>query len=295
MANNRRQFLRLASGLAVTATAMSLGGRAGMAASPSTSDVEAGRRKLLSHFAGLGFSERPPLDLITLDGFNDGLRFDESATPIISGKSMSNQMCGRVEDIAKKGERGVLAGFHIFGLRNESPAFHGELLTHALDFLTRHAGLPPSRLVFVSTEWFEPYKPFLKRYGVAPAQVVQRSSVEAMAAGDGSGFFNPKGHAKNPQMPTVSIHYAIDDAAARGGVYPVAGTIELGEFSLRAGPKRDIAVEDGGFGLERLLTAQGKTVDDFEHSRQRLMAALLEESKRRGVPLPDAYGAFDAA
>ena len=250
---------------------------------------------LLGHFAGLGYFERPSLDLITLNEFNDGLRYDDTTGAPNAGKAMWLQTCGRVEDIATKGGPGVLAGFHMFALRNGSPAFEGELLNQVLAFLTRRAGLPPSRLVLVSTEWFAPYKAVLAPYGIAPDQVVLRPVAEAMAAGDGSGHFSPKGHNLMPQVPTVSIHFVTDGGPASGRRYPLSGAIELAEISLRAGPKRDMVSQESALGLDRLLMAQGKTVDDFDQSRRKLLRAISDEAKRRGVPVPEAYGTFEAA
>lgn len=293
MATNRRHFLRLASGLTAAAAGLGLGAGGAMAAE-TLSDAEAERRALLSHFAGLGYRELPGLDLITGHAFNGGLRYDDTIAETAAGKTMRLQFCGRVEDIARKGTPGVLAGFNIIAFRSETPNFDGELLVLALDYLVRRAGLPPARLVLVSTEWVAAYRTHHERFGIAVEQVVQRASSEAMAMGDGSGFFAPKGHPLAPQTPTVSIHYLTDAAAGAGRSHPVTGAIELGEITLRAGPRRDRVVEEGAFGLERLMMAQGKPVPSFDESRQALLAALAAEAKRRGVPLPDAHNAFKA-
>ena len=122
-----------------------------------------------------------------------------------------------------------------------------------------------------------------------------RPVAEAMSVGDGSGYFNPKGHNLKPQAPTVSIHLVTDGGAASGRRYPLSGAIELAEISLRAGPKRDATFQEGAIGIDRLLMAQGKSVDDFERSRRKLLRALAEEAKRRGVPMPEAYETFKAA
>ena len=264
-------------------------------ASAAESTLEQGRRLLLGHFASLGYFERPPLDLITLDDFNDGLRYDRAIGSSRGGNVMWPQLCGRVEDIANKGQEGVLAGFHHFALRNSNPAFDGELLLQAVGFLVRQAGLPPSRLVFVSTEWFEPYKSIFGSHGIAMDQLIVRPLAEAEAAGDGSGFFKPDGHPMKPRLATVSIHFVTDDGPAGGRSYPLSGAIEIAELTLRAGPRRDAVVQDGSFGLERLLMAQGKAVGDFEESRRRLLRAIEQEAARRGVPLPEAHGTFAAA
>ena len=124
---------------------------------------------------------------------------------------------------------------------------------------------------------------------------MRRPLAEAMAAGDGSGYFSPKGHNLKPKMPTVSIHFITDGGPAGGRRYPLTGAIELAEFSLRVGPRRDSVVQEGAFGLERILMAQGKTVDDFEQSRRKLLRAIADEAKRRGVPKPDAFETFGAA
>ena len=291
MSKNRRQFLQLASGVAAVAAGVSIGGGAAAA----ISDAEAERRALLSYFAGFGYHEQPSLELITGHPFNGGLRYDETAADVVAGKTMRQQRCGRVEDIAKKDTPGVLAGFSIVAVRDDAPGFDGELLVIVLDYLVRRAGLPPSRLVLVSTEWIAAYRTHHERFGITVEQVIQRPSAEAMAAGDGSGFFAPKGHPLAPRIPTVSIHYVTDGAASAGRSHPVSGAIELGEVSLRAGPRRDMAVEVGALGLERLMMAQGKPVPSFAQSRQMLLAELAAEAKRRGMPLPEAHMAFKAA
>jgi len=291
MSKNRRQFLRLASGVPAVAAGLSVGAGAAAAA---IGDAEAERRALLSHFAGLGYRKQPGLDLITGHPSNGGLRYDETVANA-AGKTMRQQFCGRVEDIAKKDTPGVLAGFTIVGFRNDAPNLDGELLVMTLDYLVRRAGLPPSRLVLVSTEWIAAYRSHHERFGIAAEQVVQRASAEATAAGDGSGFFAPKGHPLAPQIPTVSIHYVIDGAGSAGRSHPVSGAIELGEVSLRAGPRRDVAAEVAALGLERLLMAQGKAGPSFAQSRHALMTAMVMEAKRRGVALPEAYQAFKAA
>lgn len=292
MSKNRRQFLQLASGVAAVAAGLSISAGA---ATTAISDVEAEQRALLSHLASLGHREQPGLDLITGHPFNGGLRYDETVAKAAPGKTMCRQFCGRVEDIAKKGMPGVLAGFTIVGFRDDAPAFDGELLVMTLDYLVRRAGLPSSRLVLVSTEWIAAYRSHHERFGISVEQVVQRDSANAMAVGDGSGFFAPKGHPLAPKIPTVSIHYVIDGGPSAGRRYPVTGAIELGEVSLRAGPRRDVVAEVGGLGLERLLMAHGKPAPSFAQSRRRLMAAMAMEAKRRGVPLPEAYRAFKKA
>ena len=159
------------------------------------SDLSQLESNITDHFKGLGYKSLPPLNLITGDAFNGGLRFDESFEgDYPAGNSMRIQNCARVDDLSLEGEAGVLAYFHIFILNQQTPTYQGELFSQLLGYLIDDIGLDAKKLVVVSTDKFLPYLPQLKKHGIDAAQLVERSHKEARASGDGSGYFAPKGH-----------------------------------------------------------------------------------------------------
>ncbi|MEM7393751.1 MAG: hypothetical protein AAF492_15525, partial [Verrucomicrobiota bacterium] len=196
---------------------------------------------------------------------------------------------------AKKHEPGVLAYFHVLAFKDNAPAYPGALLGQSLEFLVRKAGFKPDRLLLVSTEEFRPYLKQLEPFGIGQEQVVLRPLSEAREAGDGSGFFSPKGYPDTPKILTASFHYIPNDQPIPKEVgYPPAGYFEIGEFAFKDEEAPTSKAEVALFGVERMTMAQGKTAGDFESSRKRLLKKLRDEAKRTGVDLPQAYKDFAA-
>ncbi len=256
---------------------------------------------LTKHLAGMGYQGFPQASLITPHRFNGGVAFDyvhdyHADSP--NGepeKWFVLQDCSRVEDITKKHEPGVLAYFHVLAFRNNAPAYPGQVLDQSLEFLVRKAGFKPDRLLLVSTEKFRPFLKQLEPFGIGEAQVVFRKLSEARKAGDGSGFFSPKGYPETPQILTASFHYIPDDMPIpERSSYPPAGFFEIGEYAFKDEQAPASKAEVALFGIERLTMAQGKPAGDFESSRKRLLARLEEEAKRLGVDLPKAHDHFSA-
>lgn len=268
-----------------------LSGLPGSLRAESISDLSRLESDITHHFEGLGYKSLPPLDLITGDTFNGGLRFDESFEgDYPAGNSMRIQDCVRVDDVSLEGEAGVLAYFHIFILNQQAAAYQGELFSQLLGYLIDDVGLDAGKLVVVSTDKFLPYRPQLKKHGISAAQFVERSEKEARASGDGSGYFAPKGHPYVSGYDTASIHYPMSAATpASASTYPLKGYLELGEVILTDTSTQPIPAESGGLGLERVLMAAGKSTDDFETSRKRAQTAIQDESARRKVALPSGY------
>lgn len=291
MRQNRRELLKSASWL-MTLPLFSVAKARPSSAAPESADESQLQEAAVDFFVERGYRRLPAMHLITGETFNDGLRFDDTPNRTPPGKTVRLQDCGRTGDLAKRGEPGVLPYFHIVALCIENPDARGELFTQVLDYLVESAELDPKRLALVSTERFIPYLEQLEPYGIRREQFVQRDLQEARAAGDGSGYFHPKGHPTAAGEYTVSIHYALEDDPKRSErtlEYPLNGYLELAEVVIDGDASASIRRESGGFGLERVLMAQGKPIDGFPQSQQKALSAIKAESERRGLALPMAY------
>jgi len=282
-----------------TLLSMTVAGAAGAVMAPRTGLAAETTPAILaadftSHFGGLGYAPEPPLAMITGDAFNGGLRYDETRPEPVPGKSLFVQPAARVEDRLRAGEPGVLAFFTVCGIQVREPAEPGSLFGELVRWLVEQRKLDPDRLVFVSTDAFGPYA---DRYAlVKDGRVVTRPREEAMASGDGSGFFAPENHPAKPAFDTVSIHYPLQDplqGAAEGELsYPLPGHLEIGEVSITPLDRRAVGLEVGGVGLERLAMVEGGAAPDFETSRQALLQLVEKESVETGQPLPEGHALF---
>ena len=249
------------------------------------------RDRVLDHFRGLGFAELPPQDMITAEDFNAGLRYDDTRSEIVPSAWVSIQPAARVDDIALRGDPQVLACFNIVGLRNPPLAPPGVLFRSVMDFFVREVGLDPDRILFVSTELFRPYIDAFDQARVG--QFFERPLAEALAAGDGSGFFAPRGHPNAPEKTTVGVYYPVPGAApGRATAYPPDGFMELGEIDIPPLDGGSPEHEGAGLGLERLAAASGEMMPDFEDSRLKLLRIIEDEAARTGKPLPPGYAIF---
>ncbi|MEM6583187.1 MAG: hypothetical protein AAF699_18055 [Pseudomonadota bacterium] len=256
---------------------------------------------LTSFLTGNGYQGFPQADLITSHSFNGSVAFDyvhdyHANSPTGEPeKWFVLQDCARVEDIAKKDKPGVLAYFHVLAFKNNAPAYPGELLDQSLEFLIRQVGFKPSRLLLVSTEKFRPFLKQLEPFDIAEEQVVFRKLSDARKAGDGSGFFSPKGYPETPKILTASFHYMPEgQPMPKTSSYPPGGYFEIGEYAFKDEQAPSSKAEVALFGVERMAMAQGKTAGDFSSSRKRLLARLEEEAERRDIALPKAYHDFSA-
>jgi hypothetical protein len=287
MTISRRNMMQLSAAGAAT---LAVGARVAPAVAQATDDI---RKHAAAWFAGRGFAQLPPLGLVTGHAFNDGLRYDESRTPDPQQNWFSIQYVARVGDIDERDRAGVLAGFHIIAIGHPAPAAPGALLNVVLEYLIDERKLDPARMLFVSTELFEPHRARVARYGVD--RFMQRSLAEAKAAGDGSGHFEPRGHPAQPSFASVGIYYTAPGVAPTlPTAYPPPGYIEIAEVSIAAGSGGQGVAGSAGIGLERLAMAEGKPVPDFEQSRRALLQAIEVEARRTKQPLPPGHARFAA-
>ncbi len=291
MAVSRRTLLSLTM---TGAAGLALGPKLGHAASETVSSTTATlAADFTSHFGRLGYDWIAPLQMITGHSFNGGLRYDDTRKDPVPGKSMFVQPAARVEDAARGDVPGVLALFTIFGVRVDRPEEPGALFGQVLTWLVEQRGLDPARLVFVSTDTFMPYR---DRHDIVRAgRVLQRARDEARNAGDGSGFFAPKGHPEEPAIDTVGIYYPLPGAPTGELSYPLNGYLEIGEISITPLDRSAVSFEACGFGLERLVMAEGGAAPDFETSRQALLRLIEHEADRTGAALPKGYEIFSAS
>nr|WP_319383390.1 hypothetical protein [uncultured Roseibium sp.] len=249
-----------------------------------------GPAQFLDHFAREGALALDPLPLITKSRFNGGLRYDDTRASYPDGVSVCVQPACRVEDAGKAGQPGVLALFHIAVLNLPASAGPREAIGQFMRFAVETVNLDPEKFVFVSTEVFEPHfesDPLLQK-----GRFVKRDLGEALAAGDGSGFFSPDGHPDTDGFNSVSIHYPTGDGAAGALAYPLSGFLEIGEVSLAEAGPGPAGTVGGGFGLERLALATGSPAPDYAESRVRLIDLAKQEAAATGTALPEGLKAF---
>ncbi len=257
-------------------------------ASARTDDV---RDNALHYFGGHGFAETPPLEMITDSTFNGGLRYDDTRPAPPSAPIVTVQPAARIDDIAERERPGVLALFTIFSITIPGGAEPGLLLTSVLDFLMSERKLDPARILFVSTEDFRPVADQVD--GIDAYRIFERRAEEAKAAGDGSGFFAPKGHPYAPQEVTVGIYYRLPDAKEDAELsYPPEGHIELAEVGIAPFGGDPNRAQVGGFGLERVAMAEGEDIPDFEETKLNLLRIIEDEAKRTGKDFPPGYTMF---
>ena len=287
MTLDRRDLIKLS---AASAAAMAVGNRISAAAARSIDDI---RDSASSFFTGLGYAELPPLDMITGEDFNGGLRFDETRPETPTFSWFSVQPVARVDDIAERDRLGVLAGFTMMGLGHATPTAPGGLFGSVLDFLIGERNLDPERLVYVSTALARPH---IDRFAaVAAGRFIERDLDEAISANDGSGYFAPAGHPQAPEYLTVGIYYpAFPSPASAELAYPPADHIEIAEIEILSGDARPSEHEHGALGLERLAMAEGVPVPDFDETRLNLLRIIEDEARREGKPPPPGYDVFAA-
>lgn len=242
------------------------------------------------YFEALGYRRIESMPLITGYEFNGGVCYDDTRPEAPTGLTVFEQPCCRVEDLVVPARPGVLAGFTICQVRASRPAYRGELVEQTLAFLNTEAGLDPARLVIVTTDAFEGLERFAEQRGVGGQQIVTREIEEAVAAGDGSGYFAPKGHPYDPRMWTAGVYYA-PEAQDFGSPlsYPLDGFLEIGEIVLSRSDQSDDRSEMASLGIERLGMARGDGRYSFQESVQAAIAMIDKEASANQIERPTAY------
>jgi len=279
---NRRQVVRLAAA-----------GGAGLLVPCKFAAAQQGASsaaEFSKHFSDMGAEVLDPLPLITGSSFNGGLRFDDTRKSYPGGMSVSVQPSSRIEDAGKSNETGVLALFHIGVLNLSTGAGPRDAIKLLLGYVVDEVGLDPEKLVFVSTEVFKPY--FSSNSLLQKGRFVKRDQAEAMAAGDGSGFFAPAGHPETKGFATVSLHYPIGSGTSAELQYPLPDYLEIGEICLVEPGDGAAGPVGGGFGLERLAIATGAPAPDYADSRASLVEAVKKEASETGTDLPAGLKVF---
>lgn len=255
-----------------------------LAQEPSLSET------FLDHFSAQGFKALEPLSLLTDFGFNGGLRYDDTRADYPDGPSVCVQPSCRVDDIDKAGTPGVLALFNIMMLNVPDASLSASSAELMLEFAIEQAGLDPAKIVYVSTDLFEPY--FSESTLMQKGRFIQRERGEAMTSGEGSGYFAPAGHPHTPSFPTASVHYPLGNTGLNDASFPLPDHLEIGEIILedrQAGRPGPVGC---GFGLERLALATGRPVPDFTESRVTFLNLARQEAEQTGRKLPAGYEAY---
>ncbi len=260
---NRRQVI-------TTALAASLSG-----ALPRTAISKSdGVSNLQSQFEKLGLAKAEPMPIVVQRSeFNGGLLYDESHSDMPKGSYLL-QPCARIDDVEKKGRTGVLPMFHIARLDWPDGTSIEQGVINSMALLKDGLGLDTAKIAMVGTPTLDQYKPILENAGIDNRRIVIRSQQEAKSAGNGSGVFrHPDDDAI--EFVTAGIYLWLPDSPpASVNAYPLSDDwLEIGEISL------DLSFPLGaGFGLERLLFAQGGEFPDWETQKQQLLEKIDQES-----------------
>lgn len=125
----------------------------------------------------------------------------------------------------------------------------GASLDLTLAYLINVVGLDRQRLRLTSTEKARLLFPVLARYGVKESQIRFVDWQEARQKGEGSGYFEPKGHPRSPSFDTVSIEYIFTDGSE----------LEIAEIGI-------LAWQGFGVGVERVTMARQNKVMRWDDS-----------------------------
>ncbi|MGI9554247.1 MAG: hypothetical protein ACR2NC_04915 [Thermodesulfobacteriota bacterium] len=290
MTTTRRDFLKY-SGLFLTS--LYLGCEKRIQVDDQINEINE-EEELITYFKAKGYKLYPKKDLITEHEFNGGLRYDEGTDETHPGKWMRMQNCGRIEDIANMDNQGILAYFHILGIKNDNPTYEGEMLSEILNYFINVAGLDPNKIVLVSTHWLNPYRTHIDKFNISQEQIIIRPYREVVDKGDGSGLFAVEGHPYNLYIPCVSIHYIFNEKhTTPKTTHHYVRHMELAEIMLNVGPNQENNTDYAGIGIERIRMAKGQKINSYQQSKNQLKLALEKESKIRNVPLPKAYESFN--
>jgi len=275
----RRTFMNLASHLGLGAVSAGLAGRVRAESVPAPlTGVDAETRRTATEFIRYldkrGYKSVAALPLVTGHSFNGGLQYDEDAT-ILTPLHYAIQPASRIDDLSHTSRAGVLPLFHIIGCANARNEVDASLAL-TLDYLVNVVGLDRRRLRLTGTEKARPLFPILARYGVNETQMRLVNWQEARRKGEGSGYFEPKGHPRSPSFDTLSIEYS----------FPDGKELELAEIGIIA-PN-----ECFGIGVERVTMARQNKLMHWEDGLPGYRRAVEQDARRQGLALPAGYYEF---
>jgi hypothetical protein len=233
-------------------------------------DVEETKQQAIRFMNHNGFHSTPAAPLISGLQFNGSLNYDDH----IADKTHDLwvlQRCARVEDALTKGKAGTLPMFTILSLSTARGGSKERGASNIWNYLVNIVGLDPKKLRITTTEFARPLFAFFARYGVEESQIRLRSVDEARQQGNGSGYFEPKGHPHGPSFPTYSIEFVMPDGQE----------LEIAEI--------DLEQRVAGFGVERVAMARNERLISWNESLPAFEAAINEEVERRGKNIPAGY------
>jgi hypothetical protein len=236
-----------------------------------------------------GYTKIAAASIISGIDYNGGLNYDESISNNDPDQSkFVFQPSSRVEDIANKLKPGTLPIFTTLGFSWPLDSDITDVTTLVFDYLINYVRLDPSKLRVTTTALAEPLFTLFDSYGVSLSQIRVRSLKEAMAAGDGSGWFAPEGHPDAPAFATYSVEYVLSQTKEKQKKGDVASTIyeiELAEIGLN----NDFAFLAGAIGVERVTMARNDKAMYWDDYLPVFRHAVLAEAQREQKQLPLGY------
>ncbi len=267
--------MTLASFLGLGAMSAGLAGRARAESQPAPlAGMDAETRKTADEFIlylhKRGYQSVAALPLVTGNPFNGGLQYDDSGIP--KPLHYVVQPASRIDDVSHRSRPGALPLFHVIACSKAREEV-GASLDLTLDYLINVVGLDRQRLRLTSTEKARLLFPVLARYGVKESQIRLVDWQEARLKGEGSGYFEPKGHPRSPSFDTVSIEY----------IFPDGSELEIAEIGILA------PVANFGVGVERVTMARQNKLMRWEDGLPGFRHAVEQDARRQGLALPKGY------
>jgi len=268
MTIDRRKFLKFHA--AISTGIVLFGTSAQAAVTPDDT-----RQQFASYLQKLGYTTLNPVPLVTGHPFNGGLQYDEDETTF-KPMSFVEQTCARPSDFDTRHKSGTLPLFVILILQSgDRTTASTAALEAKMGYLTQVAQLDPKRFRLTTTDRASHIFPSFEAYGISRSQIRVRPWSEAFAAGDGSGYLNPKGHPRNPVHESISLEYVL-----------TTGTeLELGEFVYATGQPP----HGSGIGVERVTMARNDRAMMWADGLASFKLAVEEDAKRNNLPLPPGY------
>ena len=271
----RRTFMTLASYLGLGAVSSGLAGSARAEGPPKplaglNPETRRTATEFIRYLNKRGYQPVAALPLVTGHPFNGGLQYDDSE--VLKPLHYVVQPASRIDDVTQSSRPGVLPLFHIIASANARDEV-GDSFDLILDYLVNVVGLDRKRLRLTGTEKARPLFPMLARYGIKESQIRLVDWQEARRKGEGSGYFEPKGHPRSPSFDTVSIEYILTDG----------NELEIAEIGIIAPP------HGFGVGVERLTIARQNKLIHWKDVLPAFRRAVEQDARRQGLALPSGY------